>query len=44
LSQTSQVALPFNGPDHPSGVAVDSAGNLYVTDDDNNRVLKLPAH
>jgi DNA-binding beta-propeller fold protein YncE len=24
-------------------VAVDAAGNLYVTDHDNNRVLKLPA-
>ena len=25
-----------------SSVAVDTAGNLYVTDQDNNRVLKLP--
>ncbi len=24
-------------------MAVDTAGNLYVTDSDNNRVLKLPA-
>jgi hypothetical protein len=28
----------------PSGVAVDSTGNLYVTDRGNNRVLKLPAN
>ena len=34
--------LPFTGLNHPRGVAVDSAGNLYITDDHNNRVLKLP--
>jgi serine/threonine protein kinase, bacterial len=27
----------------PQGVAVDSAGNLYVTDDGNKQVLKLAA-
>ena len=35
--------LPFAGLNNPTGVAVDSAGNLYVNDSDNNRVLKLPA-
>ena len=35
--------LPFTGLKDPDGVAVDSAGNLYVTDSDNNRVLKLAA-
>ncbi len=39
----SPVELPFVGLTHPTGVAVDSAGNVYVTDFDNNRVLKLPA-
>ena len=39
----TQVELPFTGLDQPAGVAVDTAGNLYVTDSDNNRVLKLPA-
>jgi serine/threonine-protein kinase len=34
--------LPFTGLNFPNGVAVDAAGNLYVTDAGNNRVLKLP--
>lgn len=32
----------FSGVNGAYGVAVDSAGNLYVTDGPNNRVLKLP--
>jgi DNA-binding beta-propeller fold protein YncE len=28
---------------HPNVVAVDTAGNVYVADGVNNRVLKLPA-
>jgi DNA-binding beta-propeller fold protein YncE len=35
--------LPFTGLNNPYGVAVDTAGNLYVTDSGNNRVLKLAA-
>jgi secreted PhoX family phosphatase len=27
----------------PEGVAFDSSGNLYVVDDDNNRVVMYPA-
>ena len=38
-----QVELPFTGLDHPDDVAVDGAGNVYVTDEFNGRVLKLPA-
>jgi serine/threonine-protein kinase len=34
------TAVDVNGPE---GVAVDTAGNLYVTDTGNNRVRKLPA-
>ena len=41
--QPSQVELPFTGLKAPAGVAVDTVGNVYVTDEDNNRVLKLPA-
>ena len=42
-SPSSQVVLPFTGL-QPQGVAVDSAGNLYVTDVVNRgRVLKLAA-
>jgi len=35
--------MPFTGLNHPYGVAVDAAGNLYVTDEGNSRVVKLPA-
>ncbi|WAC89721.1 serine/threonine-protein kinase PknD [Mycobacterium sp. Aquia_213] len=38
-----QVTLPFNGLGHPADVEVDTSGNVYVADDANNRVLKLPA-
>jgi len=42
-SQPSQVELPFTGLSDPQGVAVDAAGNVYVTDAESGRVLKLPA-
>ena len=35
--------LPFTGLNVPVGVAVDTAGNAYVADCQNNRVLKLAA-
>ncbi len=38
-----QVTLPFTGLERPGGVAVDTAGTLYVTDYYNNRVLRLAA-
>jgi serine/threonine-protein kinase len=41
--QSSLVELPFTGLNEPLGVAVDTAGNLYVADSWNKRVLKLPA-
>ncbi|WP_063018287.1 serine/threonine-protein kinase PknD [Nocardia niwae] len=40
---SSQVALPFTGVSLPTGVAVDVAGNVYVTDMGSDRVLKLAA-
>lgn len=40
---SSQTALPFTGISLPTGVAVDPAGNVYVTDMDSDRVLKLAA-
>jgi serine/threonine-protein kinase len=41
-SYGAQVELPFPGVHGPTGVAVDTAGNVYVADL-NSRVLKLPA-
>jgi len=37
-----QIVLPFTGLNQPYAVAVDTAGDVYVTDWRNNRVLKLP--
>jgi serine/threonine protein kinase, bacterial len=34
---------PFSGLNRADGLAVDSAGNVYVADAENSRVLKLPA-
>ena len=42
-SNGPQVTLPFTSLNFPEGVAVDTAGNLYVTDTNNNRVVKLAA-
>jgi serine/threonine protein kinase, bacterial len=35
--------LPFTGLNHPVSVAVDTAGDVYVVDGGNHRVLKLAA-
>jgi streptogramin lyase len=37
------TVLPFTGLTFPSGVAVDGAGDVYLADTGNNRVLKLAA-
>jgi serine/threonine protein kinase, bacterial len=34
---------PFTGLSFPAGVAVDAAGTVYVSDQDNKRVLELAA-
>ena len=39
----AQIVLPFTGLLGATGVAVDSTGTLYVSDNANNRVLKLAA-
>jgi serine/threonine-protein kinase len=36
------IVLPFTGINDAYGVAVDGAGDIYVTDDGNNQVLELP--
>jgi sugar lactone lactonase YvrE len=38
-----QATLPFTGLNEPDGVAVDAAGDLYVSDSLNHRVVKLAA-
>jgi sugar lactone lactonase YvrE len=38
-----QTVLPFTGLTYPSSAAVDAAGNVYLTDNGNDRVLKLAA-
>jgi hypothetical protein len=37
-----QIVLPFSGLYGPAGVAVDGAGDLFISDTGNNRVLELP--
>ncbi len=39
----AQTVLPFAGLNPPDSLAVDTAGNVYVADSGNNRVLKLAA-
>ena len=41
-SATTPKVLPFAGLNEPSDVATDASGNIYVLDDGNFRVLKLP--
>jgi len=43
VSYASPVELPFTGLNYPAGVAVDTAGDVYITEAGHNRVLKLPA-
>jgi DNA-binding beta-propeller fold protein YncE len=38
---TGPTVLPFTDLNEPSAVAVDTAGNVYVLDGGNFRVLKL---
>jgi len=38
-----QKTLPTQGLGSPSGVAVDGAGNIFIADTDNNRVVDIPA-
>jgi serine/threonine-protein kinase len=38
---TTQAVLPFTGLNHPTGVAVDAAGDVYVAD--RGRVVMLAA-
>jgi len=36
----SQITLPAVGLNNPRGVAVDSSGNVYIADTNNNRIVK----
>ena len=37
----TQTVLPFTGLKEPWAVALDPGGNVYVSDQDNKRVLEL---
>ena len=41
VSYSSQTVLPFTGLDDPSRLEVDGAGDVYVVDHGDNRVVKL---
>ena len=38
-----QITLPFSGLKSPNGIAVDAAGDVFVSDDELNEVLELPS-
>jgi hypothetical protein len=40
FSPPTQSTIPVTDLLHPQGLAVDSSGNIYITDTNNNRVLK----
>jgi large repetitive protein len=40
----SQIKLPISGLNRPNGLAVDAAGNLYIADENNSRVLEMQLH
>jgi hypothetical protein len=40
FSPPTQSTIPATGLLHPQGMAVDSSGNVYIADSNNNRVLK----
>ena len=40
---SAQTMLPFKDLNAPRGAAVDDSGNIYVTDNLNNRVLRAAA-
>jgi serine/threonine protein kinase, bacterial len=42
-SNPSQTVLPFTGLNWPAGVAVDTIGDVYIADQNTNRVQKLAA-
>ncbi len=39
-----QTTLPISGLNQPNGVAVDTAGDLLIADDGNNRVVEFQTH
>jgi len=43
ISSTCEVTVPAIGLNGAAGVAVDGAGDVYITDQNNNRVVEVPA-
>jgi sugar lactone lactonase YvrE len=39
----AQITVPTSGLSHPYGVAVDGAGDVFIADQNNSRVVEVPA-
>ncbi len=39
----AQITVPTSGLSHPYGVAVDGAGDVFIADQNNGRVVEVPA-
>ncbi len=40
---SAQTIIPASGLSHPYGVAVDGVGDVFIADQNNNRVVEVPA-
>jgi sugar lactone lactonase YvrE len=43
FNSSAQVAIPASGLNSPVAIAVDGAGDVFIVDTDNNRLVEVPA-